>query len=205
VLFLLPALGPAGGGVGCASACPAIAQEEKNSFLTVKPEEGGYVIGSGDQLQIEVWQNTPGRSLNAEMTRVVTVRPDGKITLPLVNEVQAEGDTVPQFQTRLTDKVKTFIKEPSVSVTVNTFSQKKIFIQGQVRNSAAFNYAGDLYLLQAITLAGGVTPFSEGCAVVVRRKGNGFLRYDVKLGPLMSGESLKENIALQPNDVLTVR
>jgi polysaccharide export outer membrane protein len=182
---------------GCKSACPAIGEQEKSTFLTVKPEEGGYIIGSGDQLQIEVWQN-------AQLTRVVTVRPDGKITLPLVNDVQSEGDTVPQFQARLTDKLKTYIKDPIVSVTVNAFSQKKIFIQGQVRNSAAFNYSGELYLLQAITLAGGITPFSEGCAVVVRRKGDGFVRYDVKLDPLMTGENLKENIPLHPNDVLTV-
>lgn len=182
---------------GCSSVCPNISQEEKSTFLTVRPEEGGYVINAGDQLQIEVWQNT-------QLTRVVMVRPDGKITLPLVNEVSAEGETVPQFQAHLTEKLKTFIKEPIVSVTVNNFSQKRIFIQGQVRNSAAYNYGGELYLLQAVTLAGGTTPFAEGCAVVVRRKGNAFVRYDVKLDPIMTGRDLKENILLQPNDVLTV-
>jgi polysaccharide export outer membrane protein len=183
--------------IGCGGVCPNIAPEEKRTFLTVKPEEGGYVINAGDQLQIEVLQS-------AQHSRVVTVRPDGKISLPLVNDVQAEGDTVPQFQARLTDRLKTYIKDPSVTVIVNTFSQKRIYIQGQVRNPAAYNYTGELYLLQALTLAGGTTPFAEGCAVVVRRKGDQFLRYDVKLEPLMSGQDLKENISLQPGDVLTV-
>jgi polysaccharide export outer membrane protein len=176
---------------------PEISQDEKRTFLTVKPEEGGYVINSGDQLQVEVLQSP-------QHSRVVTVRPDGKISLPLVNDVQAEGDTVPQFQARLTDRLKTYIKDPSVTVIVNTFSQKRVYIQGQVRNPSAYNYSGELYLLQALTMAGGTTPFSEGWAVVVRQKGNSFVRYDVKLEPIMTGQDLKENILLQPGDVLTV-
>ncbi|MCA9641141.1 MAG: hypothetical protein KC492_10620, partial [Myxococcales bacterium] len=68
----------------------------------------------------------------------------------------------------------------------------------------AFGYSGEMYLLQAIAQAGGVGPFSEGCAVVVRRRGQNFLRYDVQLEPLLSGESLKENLLLLPNDVVTI-
>ncbi len=183
--------------MACGSVCPQIPPAEKQTFLSVRPEEGGYTIAAGDQLQIEVWQNK-------QLTRQVRVRPDGKITLPLVNEVGAAGDTVPQFQKRLTDRLKTYIKNPIVSITVTNFSQKQIFIQGQVRTSSAFNYVGDMYLLQAITVAGGATPFSEGCAVVVRRKGEKFVRYDIALGPVLSGRDLKENIRLQPGDVITV-
>lgn len=182
---------------GCGSVCPQIPQAEKTTFLSVRPEEGGYTINAGDQLQIEVWQNE-------QLTRQVRVRPDGKITLPLVNDVVAAGDTVPQFQTRLTDRLKTYLKDPVVSITVTNFSQKQIFIQGQVRTSSAFNYTGDMFLLQAITVAGGATPFAEGCAVVVRRKGEEFVRYDVELEPLLSGRDMKENIRLQPGDVVTV-
>jgi polysaccharide export outer membrane protein len=182
---------------GCGSVCPQIPQAEKDVFLSVRPEEGGYTINAGDQLQIEVWQNN-------QLTRQVTVRPDGKITLPLVNDVVAAGDTVPQFQKRLTERLKTYLKDPVVSITVTNFSQKQIFIQGQVRTSSAFNYTGDMYLLQAITLAGGTTPFSEGCAVVVRRKGDEFVRYDIALEPVLMGKDLKENIQLQPGDVVTI-
>lgn len=183
--------------VGCGSVCPQIPQSEKETFLSVRPEEGGYTINAGDQLQIEVWQNN-------QLTRQVRVRPDGKITLPLVNDVVAAGDTVPQFQKRLTERLKTYLKDPVVSITVTNFSQKQIFIQGQVRTSSAFNYTGDMYLLQAITLAGGTTPFSEGCAVVVRRKGDQFVRYDIELEPVLMGRDLKENIQLQPGDVVTI-
>lgn len=182
---------------GCGSVCPQIPPGEKQTFLSVRPEEGGYTINAGDQLQIEVWQNN-------QLTRQVRVRPDGKITLPLVNDVVAAGDTVPQFQKRLTERLRTYIKDPIVSITVTNFSQKQIFIQGQVRTSSAFNYTGDMFLLQAITIAGGATPFAEGCAVVVRRKGEEFVRYDVELEPLLMGKDLKENIRLQPGDVVTV-
>jgi polysaccharide export outer membrane protein len=163
----------------------------------VKPEEGGYVINGGDQLQIEVWQNQ-------QLTRLVTVRPDGKITLPLVNDVPAAGDTIPQFQKRLTGALKTYIKDPIVSITVTQFSNKQIYMLGQVRTSGAFQYAGEMYLLQALTLAGGSTPFAEGCAVVVRKKGEQFVRFNVELDPIVMGEDLKQNIPLQPNDVVTV-
>ncbi len=182
---------------GCSSICPQIPADEKQTFLGVRPEEGGYVIQPNDQLQIEVWQNQ-------QLTRQARVRPDGKITMPLVNDVSAAGETVPQFQKTLTERLKTYIKDPIVSITVTGFSTKQIYIQGQVRTSAAFNYSGDMYLLQALTLAGGVTPFAEGCAVVVRRKGDNFVRYEVELEPILMGRDLKENIALQPNDVLTV-
>ncbi len=188
----------AGAGVGCGSVCPSIPAEEKKTFLAVKPEEGGYVINGGDQLQIEVWQNQ-------QLTRLVTVRPDGKITLPLVNDVPAAGDTIPQFQKRLTERLKTYIKDPIVSITVTQFSSKQIYMLGQVRTSGAFQYSGEMYLLQALTVAGGATPFAEGCAVVVRRKGDQFVRYDVELDPIVTGSDLKENIPLQPNDVVTVQ
>ena len=182
---------------GCGSVCPTIPDGEKKTFLAVKPEEGGYIIGSEDQLQIEVWQNQ-------QLTRTVTVRPDGKITLPLVNDVPAAGDTIPQFQKRLTERLKTYIKDPIVSITVTQFSSKQIYMLGQVRTSGAFQYSGEMYLLQALTLAGGSTPFSEGCAVVVRRKGEQFVRFNVELDPIVMGEDLKQNIPLQPNDVVTV-
>jgi polysaccharide export outer membrane protein len=183
--------------LGCGSVCPAIPESEKSTFLSVKPEEGGYVINGGDQLQIEVWQNQ-------QLTRLVTVRPDGKITLPLVNDVPAAGDTIPQFQKRLTGALKTYIKDPIVSITVTQFSNKQIYMLGQVRTSGAFQYAGEMYLLQALTLAGGSTPFAEGCAVVVRKKGEQFVRFNVELDPIVMGEDLKQNIPLQPNDVVTV-
>lgn len=196
-LLLLVFASITAGATGCATTCPEISGAEKQTFLQVKPEEGSYVINPGDQIEIEVYQNT-------QLTRRVTVRPDGRITLPLVNDVPAAGFTVPQFQEKLTERLRTYLKEPIVSVTVNQFSQKQIYIQGQVRQPAAFTYRGDMFILQAIALAGGPTPFSEGCAVVVRQKGDGFVRYSVPLEPLIMGESMKENIQLQPNDVVTV-
>src|SRR5262249_3056713 len=110
--------------VHCGAICPVtIGDAERRAFLAVKPDEG-YVIDPSDQLQIEVWQNQ-------QLTRPVTVRPDGKITLPLLDEVAAAGQTVPQFQAELAQRLKTFIKEPVVSVTVTSFGSKRPYILGQ--------------------------------------------------------------------------
>lgn len=183
---------------GCAATCPNIPAAEREAFLAVKPEEGGYVINPGDQIAIEVYQNN-------QMTRVLAVRPDGMITLPLVNDVPAAGLTVAQFQTRLTEKLKGFLRDPVVSIAVTQFSEKRLYLQGEVRQAAAFSYRGDMYLLQAIALSGGMTALAEGCAVIVRQKGSEFLRYAILLQPLIAGEDMKENIALQPNDVITIQ
>ena len=183
---------------GCAHLCPPISPAESKTFLGVKPEEGGYIINSGDGLQIEVWQND-------QLTRAVNVRPDGKISLPLVNDVAAAGQTVPQFQAMLTKRLRTYLKDPIVSVTVTGFSQKQFYMQGAVANAAAYAYQGDMYLLQALSMAGGASPFAEGAAIIVRRKGSQFLRYCIELEPLLSGASMKENISLLPNDVVTVK
>ncbi|MCC7382819.1 MAG: polysaccharide biosynthesis/export family protein [Deltaproteobacteria bacterium] len=184
-------------GAGCATLCPVITPAEKQTFLSAKPEEGSYVINSGDQIQVEVYQNQ-------QLTRQVTVRPDGMITLPLVNDVAAAGLTVPAFQQRLGERLKAYLKEPIVSVTVSQFSAKQIYIQGQVRQPAAYTYRGEMYILQALALAGGTTAFAQGCAVVVRQKAETFVRYSVELDPLLTGSSMKENILLQPNDVVTI-
>ena len=184
--------------VGCAHLCPPISPAESQTFLGVKPEEGGYIINAGDGLQIEVWQNE-------QLTRAVNVRPDGKISQPLLNDVSASGQTVPQFQAMLTKRLRTYLKDPIVSVTVTSFSQKQFYMQGAVANAAAFAYRGDMYLLQALAMAGGTSPFAEGAAVIVRRKGEQFLRYCVELEPLLTGASLKQNISLLPNDVVTVK
>lgn len=181
----------------CARVCPSISRDEKVAFLSVKPEEGGYVIQPGDALQVEVWKND-------QLTRTVSVRPDGRITLPLVNDVPAAGNTVPQFQKRLTERLRSYLKDPIISITLTQFSTKQLYVQGQVNTPAAYVYSGEMSVLQAMALAGGVSPLASGCAVVVRRKGAEFVRYDVSLDPLLTGANLAENITLHPNDVVTV-
>lgn len=197
VLLLLQASVLASSLSGCATPCPAIPGPEREAFLAVKPEEG-YILNPGDQISIEVYQN-------AQMTRSVTIRPDGQVTLPLVNDVAAAGLSVAQFQARLTERLKSFLREPVVSISVTSFSEKRIYLQGEVRQAAAFTYRGDMYLLQAVALSGGMTALAEGCAVIVRQKGTEFLRYSVMLEPLIKGEDMKQNIALQPNDVITIQ
>jgi polysaccharide export outer membrane protein len=183
----------------CASLCPVVPAAERTAFLDLKGEGASYVVSPGDQIQVEVWQNT-------QLTRQVTVRPDGMISLPLVNDVPAAGQTVAEFQDKLTERLKQYLRDPVVSVNVSAFTTtaKQIYIQGQVRTPAAFGYRPDMTVLQALALSGGANAFAEGCAVIVRQRGGQFYRYTIELEPMIRGDSLKENIVLLPNDVLTV-
>lgn len=197
---LLAVLGVAASLSGaCASLCPVVPAAERSAFLDIKGEGASYVVSPGDQIQIEVWQNT-------QLTRQVTVRPDGMISLPLVNDVPAAGQTVAEFQDKLTERLKQYLRDPVVSVNVSAFTTtaKQIYIQGQVRTPAAFGYRPEMTVLQALALSGGANAFAEGCAVIVRQRAGQFYRYTIELEPMLRGESLKENIVLLPNDVLTV-
>ncbi len=183
----------------CASLCPVVPAAERSAFLDIKGEGASYVVSAGDQLQVEVWQN-------AQLTRQVTVRPDGMISLPLVNDVPAAGQTVAEFQDKLTERLKQYLRDPVVSVNVSAFTTtaKQIYIQGQVRTPAAFGYRPEMTVLQALALSGGANAFAEGCAVIVRQRAGKFYRYTIEIEPMLRGDSLAENIVLLPNDVLTV-
>lgn len=163
-----------------------------------KPPEEFYVIGPGDVLSVIIWKE---KSLSG----TVTVRPDGFITLPLINEIQVVGLTTAQLREALTEKYKEFVNDPFVSVRVEKIASSEIFLIGEVQKQGAFPATGNDSLLQLLTRAGGLTPFADRHNIrVVRREGGKLTEYVVDYDAILNGD-LKQDVLLRPGDRVVVR
>jgi polysaccharide export outer membrane protein len=164
---------------------------------TVSPD---YVIGPGDELQVFVWRNP-------ELTVTVPVRPDGKITTPLVQDMPAVGKT-PIVLARDVEKVlSVYVKSPQVNIIVtkpaSAFSQIKVI--GQVLHPAAVAYREGMTVMDAVLDVGGLTTFAAGNrAHIVRMEGGKEVQLPVKLEALVNKGDMRQNLALRPGDVLVV-
>jgi polysaccharide biosynthesis/export protein len=153
-----------------------------------------YVIGIDDLLQIQVWDNK-------ELDQTVPVRPDGKISFPLVGEIAAAGLTVTQLQRTLTEQLEKSIKQPNVSVIVKEIRSFRVYVMGRVLKPGVHPIKAGTPLLQALTLAGGVTDGADlGAAYVVR----GSERIPVDLRRLLQQADLSQNIPLRTDDTVVV-
>jgi polysaccharide biosynthesis/export protein len=158
-----------------------------------------YAIGPGDVLEISVWKNP-------ELTVTVPVRPDGRISVPLLGDVQAASLTPAALKKALTDGYKEYVTAPGVSVVVKEIHSRKVFVTGEVAHPGAFDLQGRTKLLQALALAGGLTPYAKGRAVVLRdgHDGKEDQRFDIDLGSIVSGKKLQDNLLLMPGDTVFV-
>jgi polysaccharide biosynthesis/export protein len=125
-----------------------------------------YVIGPEDVLQIEVWREK-------NLSGAVTVRMDGKISLPLIYDVQAAGLTPQELQENLAKKLKEFVENPDVSVTVTEANSFKVYVSGQVKTPGVFKLRTETNLLQIISMAGGFTDWANPKKILIIRKANG--------------------------------
>jgi polysaccharide export outer membrane protein len=160
-----------------------------------------YQIGPEDVLEILVWKNEA-------LSRTVNVRPDGKISLPLIGDVQAAGLTPDQVKEEITAKLKEYYKElPHVSVIVEQANSYVIYILGEVQKPAQYVVKRGTTFLQAIALAGGFTPFaSTNDILIVRRenKHNGEISMKIRYKDIVYGNQLGSNITLKPGDTIIV-
>jgi len=162
-----------------------------------KPPEQFYVIGPGDLLEVVVWKEP-------SVSGPVRIRPDGFITLPLINEVQAVGLTTAQLRVTLEKKYKDFIKDPFVTIRVQEIRSSQIFVVGEVGKPGAYPALGNDSILQLLTRAGGLTPFADRDDIrVVRRKGQKVTVYVVDYNAIIEGD-LKQDILLMPGDRIIV-
>jgi len=162
-----------------------------------KPADEFYVIGPGDTLDIVVWKE-------AALSGTAKVRPDGYVTLPLVNEVQASGLTTAQLRKTLEDKYRDYIASPFVSIRVTEITSSVVFLVGQVTKPGAYLVSGNDTVLQIITRAGGLNLFADYHNVkVVRRDGASVTEYTVDVEAIMKGD-LKQDISLRPGDRIMV-
>ena len=158
-----------------------------------------YLIGPEDALEILVWKN-------ADLSRVVSVRPDGKFSLPLIGDVQAVGLTTAQLAEQIIEKLLVYYKErPQVSITVQQVNSYAFYILGEVRQPGRHIMKGGATLLQGITLAGGFTDFASTNKILLvrREKGdNKETRMQVRYKDIIAGK--QDNIVLKPGDTIVV-
>jgi polysaccharide export outer membrane protein len=157
-----------------------------------------YVIGPDDQLSVVFWRDK-------DMSSDVTVRPDGKISLPLLNDIVAAGLTPDQLREKITDQAKQYVEEPNASVVVRQINSRKVFITGQVNKPGPYALTGPTTVLQLIAMAGGVNDYAKSQDIVVMRVENGKpVTYPFNYKDLARRKNLKQNIDLKPGDTVVV-
>jgi polysaccharide export outer membrane protein len=176
----------------------ASAEDEAKHTVTPATTDPAYVIGSQDVLDINVWKEP-------DMTRIVPVRPDGKITLPLINDVQAAGSTPQQLAATVTEKLRKYITEPQVTVIVTQINSQRVFVMGEVLRAGAFPLVPGTTVLQALANAGGFTTFANVKKIHVMRMVNGkATELPFNYREVVKGGNPEQNIKLEPGDTVVV-
>jgi len=188
---LLAAAGCAGGGGGAPAG---------TSGTPVPPTAAAedYRIGPEDVLQVTVWRND-------NLSREVAVRPDGKISMPLINDVQAAGLTALELRNEIARRLKEYVTAPDVTVAVKEIKSLRVNVVGEVQRPGVLDLKRRVTVLEAISMAGGLTPFAKANdLVVIRKQPDGrTLRIGVKYKDLIRGDD-RQNILLQRDDTIYV-
>jgi polysaccharide export outer membrane protein len=189
VLALLAAAGPA-------AAQQASASSANGGAATNVP--AGYVIGAEDVLSIVFWREK-------EMSVDVVVRPDGKISLPLLNDITAAGLTPEALRVEIEAAAKKFVAEPNAAVVVKTINSRKVYITGNVLKPSMYPLADDMTVLQLIAVAGGLQEYADAKNIVVMRKENGKdLHFKFNYKDVVKQKNVQQNIVLKPGDTVIV-
>ncbi|HXM94121.1 MAG TPA: polysaccharide biosynthesis/export family protein [Candidatus Dormibacteraeota bacterium] len=155
-----------------------------------------YKIGPQDVVQIDVWKEP-------EITRTIPVRPDGKISLPLLNDVQAAGLTAMQLASNIREGLTKFLNNPQVTVTVTQINSRRVFVTGEVIRSGALPLLPGMTVLQALSSSGGFTQFAKEKAIYILRNENGKqVKHLYNYKDVLKGKT--EDILLEPGDVIVV-
>ena len=164
-----------------------------------KPEAGrAYRVGVEDDLFISVWREP-------ELSIPVTVRPDGMITLPLVNDVQVNGLSTEELQNVLTDKLKAYVNDPQVTVTVRAIRSRKVFLVGQVVRAGVYPINGQKTVLQLLAEAGGLGTFAKTKAIyVLRQHGDKQVRIPYDYKRMIEAKGQVPDLELFPGDMVVV-
>ena len=161
-------------------------------------EPPGYLIGPKDILNIHVWREP-------ELTRDVTVTPDGRITFPLIGNIMAQGKTVTELKEIITKKLKKYITAPEITVIVNASLSRIIYVIGKTYKPGPYPLAPDMTVLQALSTAGGFTQWADRKnLLVIRRQGQKEIQLHFSYKEYISGKNIKQNILLKPNDTIVV-
>jgi len=191
-------------GQGAAQATAAGGQSatktpaSENAKPAAQATDADYKIGPQDVLRIDVWKET-------EITRTVPVRPDGKISLPLLNDVQAAGLTPAQLTEQITTGLKKFINNPQVTVSVSEINSRRVYVTGEVAHAGAFPLLPNMTILQALSSSGGFTQFARVKKIYVLRTEDGKpVKHPFNYKETVDGKNPEQNLVLQAGDVIVV-
>jgi polysaccharide export outer membrane protein len=160
--------------------------------------DSSYVIGAQDVLDINVWKE-------AELTRTVPVRSDGKISLPLLNDVQAAGLTPTQLAAEITTRLKKYVTNPQVTVIVSQINSQRVYILGEAARPGAYPLLPGMNVLQALSSAGGFTMFANTKKIyVLRQEGGKQEKFPFNYKDVIDGKHAEQNIVLKAGDQIIV-
>jgi polysaccharide export outer membrane protein len=170
----------------------------KSQPVKAATDDPNYSIAPEDVLTIDVWKEP-------EISRTVPVRRDGKISLPLLNDLQAAGLTPSQLGAEIVERLRATIVHPQVTVIVAQMSSLRIYILGQVTRGGAYPLVPDMTVMQALSVAGGFTPYANVKKIHVMRTENGTDKiFPLNYKEVSSGRKTEQNIHLKPGDTIVV-
>ncbi len=177
----------------------AMAQGGASDIQAKSVDPDKFLIGNDDVLAINVWKET-------ELSRSVPVRSDGKISLPLVGEVQASGETPRQLEQAIALKLKNYISDPEVTVIVQQINSQKFNILGQVVRPGSYPLTNSITVLDAIAVAGGFRDFAKKKSIYILRQNpdGAQSRITFNYKDVINGKTAEQNVKLQPRDTVVV-
>ena len=177
---------------------PAVTVAAPAAATKAVVDDPDYIIGPEDALSINVWKEP-------ELSHPVQVRPDGKVSLPLVNDIQAAGLTPQQLAASITEKLRKFIAEPQVTVIVTSILSRRIYIMGEVAKPGAVSLLHGMTVLQALAGAGAFSQFADTRKIYIMRNENGKqVKYQFNYKDVLKGKRAEQNIELKPGDTIVV-
>jgi polysaccharide export outer membrane protein len=187
--------------VGAAEALSPAAEQPPAAQAGQMDESSDYIIGPGDTLQVYVWRNP-------ELSLTVPVRTDGKVTTPLIEDLVAVGQTPSSLARLMEQRLSEYIRSPQVNIIVTSAQSalNRVMVIGQVGEPQAVPYRQGMTVLDAVLAVGGLTDFAAGNRAKIMRKDSSGKEEEirVKLADLLNKGRIKENVDLQPGDVLVV-
>jgi polysaccharide export outer membrane protein len=189
---------PLAGAQGVPGGSPDTSKASSSSRPTGVVPPSGYVIGPEDVLTVLFWRDK-------DMSAEAVVRPDGKITLPLLNEVQAAGLTPEQLRNSLTEQATRYLEDPSVTVVVKQINSLKVFVTGEVGKPGVYAMTAPLTVIQLLAMAGGVNEYAKKDKIVIMRTESGRqMIYPFNYEAVTKRSNMRQNILLKPGDTIIV-
>jgi polysaccharide export outer membrane protein len=157
-----------------------------------------YRLQPGDVVAVSVWKEQ-------DLQREVLVRPDGALSFPLAGEVNVDGKTIEELRVALVERLKRYVPDPVVTVSVKEIGGNRVYVLGKVARPGEFPFSSPVDVMQALSLAGGATPYAEVNDIVILRRDNGGLQaLHFRYGDVERGKNLQQNFLLQSGDTVVV-